>query len=99
MDLFTNRGGVLNADLPGLVDGPDPLGRSNSTGFSLRQSQIGLEVFGPQIAGARIRGELQADFAGGFPAAPNGAVFGLLRLRTGTVHVDWPHTSIVAGQD
>lgn len=99
MDLFSNRGGVLNADLPGLVDVRDPLERSNSTGFSLRQSQIGLEVFGPQIAGARTRGELQADFAGGFPGAPNGVVFGLLRLRTGTIHLDWPHTSIVAGQD
>lgn len=99
MDLFTNRGGVLNADLPSLVDASDPLGRSQSTGFSLRQSQIGLEVFGPQIAGAKTHGELQADFAGGFPAAPNGATFGLLRLRTGTIHLDWPRTSIVAGQD
>jgi len=99
LDLFTNRGGVLNADLPGLVDAPDALGRANSTGFSLRQSQIGLEVFGPQIAGAKTHGELQADFAGGFPSAPNGVAFGLLRLRTGTVHLDWSHTSIVAGQD
>ncbi|MGC2193991.1 MAG: hypothetical protein WA628_04895 [Terriglobales bacterium] len=99
MDLFTNRGGVLNADLPTLVDAPDALGRSQSSGFSLRQSQIGLEVFGPQIAGAKTYGELQADFAGGFPSAPNGVGFGLLRLRTGTVHLDWPRTSIVAGQD
>jgi regulator of replication initiation timing len=99
MDLFSNRGGVLNADVPGLVDIPDPLQRTNSTGFSLRQSQIGLEVFGPEIAGARTHGELQADFAGGFPYAPNGVTFGLLRLRTGTIHLDWAHTSVVAGQD
>lgn len=99
MNLFTNRGGVLNADLPGLVDANDPLGRSNSTGFSLRQSQIGLEVFGPELFGARTRGELQTDFAGGFPNAPNGVALGVLRLRTGTIHLDWPHTSIVAGQD
>ncbi len=99
MDLFSNRGGVLNADVPGIVDNADPLGRSNSTGLSLRQSQIGLEVFGPQIAGARTHGELQADFAGGFPYAPNGVTFGLLRLRTGTIHLDWAHTSVVAGQD
>ncbi len=99
MDLFMNRGGVLNADLPSLVDVPDPLGRSQSTGFSLRQSQIGLEVFGPQIAGAKTYGELQADFAGGFPSAPNGTVFGIMRLRTATLHFHWPHTSIIAGQD
>jgi hypothetical protein len=99
MNLFSNRGGVLNSDVPGQVDDPDPLGRSNSTGFSLRQSQIGLEVFGPGLAGARTRGDLQADFAGGFQYAPNGVTLGLLRLRTATVHLDWPHTSIVAGQD
>jgi regulator of replication initiation timing len=99
LNLFSTRGYLLNADLPGIVDAPDPLGRSNSTGFALRQSQIGLEVFGPEIAGARTHGDLQADFAGGFPNASNGAALGLFRLRTATVHFDWARTSIVAGQD
>ena len=99
LNLFSNRGAMDNADLPGLVDGPDPLGRSNSTGLSLRQSQIGLEVFGPDVAGARTRGDIQMDFAGGFPRDPNGVTFGIMRLRTGTIHFDWAHTSIVAGQD
>ncbi len=39
------------------------------------------------------------DFAGGFPQTENGVSFGLARLRTGTIHFDWPHTSIIAGQD
>lgn len=99
MNLFTNRGAVENADLPGLVDGPDALGRANSTGLSLRQSQIGMEVFGPEVAGARTRGDVQVDFAGGSPLTANGVAFGLLRLRTATLHLDWPHTSVVAGQD
>jgi hypothetical protein len=99
LNLFTNRGAVDNADLPGLVNGPDAVGRSNSTGLSLRQSLLGLEVYGPEFAGARTRGEVQFDFAGGFPSAPNGVAFGLMRLRTGTLHMDWGHTSIVAGQD
>jgi hypothetical protein len=99
MNLFTNRGAVDSADLPGLVDGPDILGRANSTGLSLRQSQIGMEVFGPEVAGARTRGDLQVDFAGGSPLTANGVAFGLVRLRTGTIHLDWPHTSVVAGQD
>ena len=99
LNLFSTRGYLRNADVPGLADAPDALGRSNNTGFSLRQSQIGLEVFGPDIAGARTHGDLQADFAGGFPSAPNGAALGLFRLRTGTIHFDWSHTSIVAGQD
>jgi hypothetical protein len=99
MNLFTNRGAVDSADLPGLVDGPDVLGRANSTGISLRQSQLGLEVFGPEVAGARTRGDVQVDFAGGSPLTANGVAFGLMRLRTGTIHLDWQHTSVIAGQD
>ncbi len=99
LNMFTNRGAVVTADLADWVDAPDGLGRANSTGLSLRQSQIGLEVFGPEIAGARTRGDLQVDFAGGFPRTANGITAGLLRLRTGTVRLDWAHTSIVAGQD
>ena len=99
LNLFGNRGAVNTADLADWVDGPDALGRSNSTGLSLRQSQIGLEVFGPEIVGARTHGDLQVDFAGGFPRVPNGITAGLMRLRTGTMHLDWAHTSVVAGQD
>lgn len=99
LNLFSNRGAVDNADLPGLVNAPDMLGRANSSGLSFRQSQIGLEVFGPELAGARTHGEVHFDFAGGFPNTPNGVTFGLMRLRTGTLHLDWAHTSVVAGQD
>ncbi|HST11152.1 MAG TPA: hypothetical protein VLL05_12315 [Terriglobales bacterium] len=99
MDLFSNRGAVLNTDVPGQVDDRDPLGRQSSTGLSLRQSQIGLEVFGPDLAGAKTRGDLQADFAGGFQNAPNGVALGLFRLRTANIHLDWAHTSVTAGQD
>ena len=99
LNLFTNRGAVDNADLPGLAGPPDAAGRTNSTALSFRQSEIGLEVFGPEVAGARARGEVHFDFAGGFPNTPNGVAFGLMRLRTGTLRLDWAHTSLVAGQD
>ena len=99
LNLFTNRGAVTTADLADWVDGPDAVGRANSTGLSLRQSQIGLEVFGPEVAGAKTRGDVQVDFAGGFPRTVNGVTAGLMRLRTGTIHFDWPHTSVVVGQD
>jgi hypothetical protein len=99
LNLFTNRGAVSNADLADWAGEPDAVGRANSTGFSLRQSQIGLEVFGPTIAGARTRGDVQVDFAGGFPRTSNGVVAGLMRLRTGTIRFDWAHTSVIAGQD
>src|SRR5262249_12858610 len=96
---FANHGNFASADTADLGGSPDLVGRSNSFGGSLRQSQFGVEVFGPDIAGAHTRGEVQFDFAGGFPDAPNGVTLGIMRLRTGTIHFDWPHTSIVAGQD
>jgi hypothetical protein len=99
LNLFTNRGAVTTADLADWVEGPDAVGRANSTGLSLRQSQIGLEVFGPEVAGAKTGGDVQVDFAGGFPRTVNGVTAGLMRLRTGTIHFDWPHTSVVVGQD
>jgi hypothetical protein len=68
-------------------------------GGSLRQSQLGFEAFGPEIAGARTTADIQFDFGGGFPNAPNGVTFGIVRLRTGTIRFDWNHTSIIAGQD
>lgn len=99
LNLFETRGQVGSADVAEIAKAPDVLGRSSSFGGSLRQSQIGLELFGPTVAGARTRGEVEFDFAGGFPDTANGVSLGIMRLRTGTIHVDWPRTSIVAGQD
>ena len=99
LNLFSNVGTVDNADIPSIAY-DRPLGASGGAfGGSLRQSQIGLEVFGPEFAGAHTKADLQMDFGGGFPRSLNGVNFGLLRLRTGTVRMDWAHTSIVAGQD
>src|SRR5438477_6454742 len=98
-NMFENRGTVDNADFPQLAVQRGLLSSSGSFGGSLRQSQIGIQAFGPTIAGARTSADLQFDFAGGFPDVPNGASFGIMRLRTGTVRFDWPETSLIAGQD
>jgi hypothetical protein len=82
-----------------LATAPALLSSNGSFGASLRQSQIGLEGFGPSIAGARTSAELHLDFAGGFPEVANGVSFGIVRLRTATVRFDWQKTSIIAGQD
>ena len=96
---YVNRGSVNNQDFPEIATAPRPLASSGTFGGSLRQSQIGLEAFGPTIAGARTSADVQFDFAGGFPDAPNGVSFGLMRLRTGIVRFDWENTSVIAGQD
>ena len=93
------RGSVDNLDFPQIATPPDNSGTSGSFSGSLRQSQIAIEAFGPDMAGARTSANVKFDFAGGFPNTPNGAAFGIVRLRTGTIRLDWSDTSIVAGQD
>jgi hypothetical protein len=102
LNLYENHGLVDNQDFPQLVEPPqsDPLFVSSGTfGGTLRQSQLKLQAFGPDIAGARTSADIEFDFAGGFPDQWNGVSMGLVRLRTGTIRLDWANTSIVAGQD
>ena len=102
LNLYENRGLVDNQDFPQAAEPPqeDPLFVSpGSFGGSLRQSQIKIEAFGPDLFGARTSANLAFDFAGGFANTWNGATMGIVRLRTGTMRLDWANTSIVAGQD
>jgi len=96
---YINRGTVDNQDFPQIATQPDQLQSSGTFGASLRQSQIGLQAFGPTIAGARTSADVQFDFAGGFPDQPNGVSFGVMRLRTATARFDWANTSLIGGQD
>lgn len=99
LNLFSNRGTTDNQDFPEYAVAGMP-GTSGATlGATLRQSELGLEVFGPRLAGARTSGDLQVDFAGGFPQTLNGANFGQLRLRIARMRMDWDKTSLIAGQD
>ena len=99
MNAFRNVGGSNNIDVPDIAEPPDPGTALATVGATLRQSQIGLEIFGPHIFGARSSADVQMDFAGGFPATGNGVSFGFARLQTASVRLDWEHTSVVAGQD
>ena len=102
LNLFENRGSVDNMDFPETAESQAsqaPDASSGSFGGSLRQSQIRIQAFGPDIAGARTSADVNLDFAGGFPNTPNGAWMGLVRMRTATGRLDWGNTSIVAGQD
>ncbi len=99
MGMFENRGTVDNQDFPEIAMHPYVLEAGGTFGGSLRQSQIGIDAFGPDIEGAHTSANLKFDFSGGFPDVPNGVSMGLLRLRTGTVRLDWTNTSLIAGQD
>jgi hypothetical protein len=99
LNLFGNRGSVDNQDFPNYVPQATGVDPNGTFGASLRQSELGLEVFGPSLAGARTSGDLQIDFSGGLPNTQNGVNFGLVRLRIASMRLDWEKTSIVAGQD
>jgi hypothetical protein len=99
LNLFSDQGAVDSIDVPTIAY-PRPAGDSGgSFGATLRQSEIGFETFGPAVAGAKTSADLQLDLAGGFPQVPNGVNSGLVRLRTGTMRMDWTNTSVVVGQD
>jgi hypothetical protein len=99
LNAFETRGSVDNLDFPEVATPPNVPDTSGAFAGSLRQSQLGVEVFGPDVAGAHTSANVRFDFAGGQADTTNGAVMGIVRLRTGTIRMDWADTSIVAGQD
>jgi len=99
MNLVSNQGVVDSVDLPTVAYAQPPGSSGGSFGATLRQSEVGLEAFGPTVAGAKTTADLQLDLAGGFPSIPNGINSGLVRLRTATMRMDWTNTSVVVGQD
>jgi hypothetical protein len=96
LNLFSNRGQTDNTDFPTFVTGPN---QGGNFGATMRQSEIGLEAFGPTIAGAKTSANLQADFAGGFVNTWNGVDSGVFRLRIASMRMDWGKTAVVIGQD
>jgi len=99
MNAFRNVGASDNLDFPNYAQPPVPGSSQASFGATLRQTEIGLEIFGPTLAGARTSANVQFDFAGGFPSTPNGVNFGIARMQTASLHLDWKDTSVIAGQD
>lgn len=99
MNAFHNVGGSDNLDVPDYAEPAVPGTSQTSFGATLRQTEIGLEIFGPNVAGARSSANVQFDFFGGFPATENGVDFGIARMQTASLRLDWKDTSLVAGQD
>jgi Skp family chaperone for outer membrane proteins len=99
LNVFHNVGASDNLDFPNFAQ-PVPLGSPQASfGATMRQTEIGLEVFGPTLGGAKSSANVVFDFAGGFPSVPNGVNFGIARMQTASMRLDWQHTSLIAGQD
>ena len=94
---------LFNSFLNGKGNGgfEDPLAASSRPsqavgGASLAQSVIGLTFRGPQIfGGGRVSGSLYMDLWAGSSSSLNHT----LRLRTGTVQIDWKNQTLTFGQD
>ena len=92
---FGNSGGTNNADDPLFAT---PANQGNVS-MSVRQTRLGLKLEGPKVGSAKSRGQIEADFFGGFPAVGIGENFGIVRLRLAFARLDWEKTSVEAGQD
>jgi uncharacterized coiled-coil protein SlyX len=95
---FINRGTVDNLDLPSVALPPAP-GTSVNTGAGLRQSIIGIQGFGPRIAGAKTSANVSFDFYGGLPYSNYVTAAGIVRMRTASVHMDWERNSLEGGME
>jgi hypothetical protein len=95
---FINRGNVDNIDLPeaALTNQGNTTG-NGSTGASLRQTILGLEGYGPRIAGARTSATVDLDFFGGLAYTSYATSAGTVRMRTASINLDWTYDSIQAG--
>jgi prefoldin subunit 5 len=67
LNLFSNHGRMDSQDTPTWAIPYIPDVSEQTFGATLRQSEIGLEVFGPRLAGARTSGNKQFYIAGGSP--------------------------------
>ena len=99
MNAFRNIGASDDLDFPSYAERVRPGWPQATIGATLRQSEIGFEIFGPTFGGAKTSADVQLDFSGGLAATGNGENFGLVRLQTANLRFDWEHTSVVAGQD
>jgi hypothetical protein len=99
LNAFRNVGNSDNLDFPTYSEPVRRAWPAATLGATLRQSEIGFEIFGPNIAGAKTSADVQMDFSGGFPGTGNGVDFGIVRMQTANVRFDWQNTSVIAGQD
>jgi hypothetical protein len=95
---FVNRGSVDNIDLPeAAANNQNNTTGNGSAGGSFRQTILGLEGYGPRIAGARTTATVDLDFFGGLAYGSYASSAGTVRMRTASINLDWANDSIQAG--
>ncbi len=89
MNGFVNTGKVDSAPTPSIA-----LGGPGTSGATIRQTILGLDLRGPHIFGASSRADIRMDFDGSVSSGSTyGAeAFGLARLRTAHAELNWERT-------
>lgn len=68
--------------------------------MNARHSRVGLQLGGPEICdNGKVKGQIELDFAGGFPNSSTAARQPILRLRHAWVEIDKPGWAMRFGQD
>jgi hypothetical protein len=95
---FINRGNVDNIDLPeAALSNQNNTTGNGSAGASFRQTILGLQGYGPRIAGARTSANVDLDFFGGVAYSSYATSAGTVRMRTASINLDWANDSIQVG--
>jgi hypothetical protein len=95
---FVNRGSVDNIDLPeAALSSQNNTTGNGSAGATFRQTILGLQGYGPRIAGARTSADINLDFFGGLAYSSYATSAGTVRMRTASINLDWTHDLVQAG--
>jgi hypothetical protein len=94
---FINKGIVDNIDLPEVALSASNDSGDGSAGAGFRQTILGLQGFGPRIAGAKTSADVNVDFFGGLAYGSTATSAGIVRMRTASINLDWDRNSIQAG--
>jgi hypothetical protein len=95
---FVNKGNVDNIDLPeAALNNQNNSTGNGSAGATFRQTILGLQGYGPRIAGARTSADVNLDFFAGVAYASYATSAGTVRMRTASINIDWANDSIQAG--
>lgn len=100
VNAFSNNRRVNSTGNPQFVRPDDP-GDPQPAGLAMqiRQTSLGLAVTATHVWGANFVGDLEVDFGGGQLPSSGGRTFPLVRMRTATATLQWPHTQILLGQE
>jgi hypothetical protein len=99
-NLYYNSDDIQRVEpLAAIVPTPNNPANRSTFGSTFRQTQIGLQMEGPHVAGARLTAHIDTDFYGGPVGTYEGDALGVFRIRTAGARLDWERTSVVVGQE